>query len=94
MVGVFSRRDVYPFLRRAPGLVLSAGKPLKVLRRSFKKLEGRVVLYGGLPQASFQAWLLTQHSVLAVQEKPWGLQLHLPVKLDLPACRLGVLRNR
>ena len=41
------------------GWFCQQGKPLKVLQRSFKKLEGRVVLYGGLPEASFQAWLLT-----------------------------------
>lgn len=40
------------------------GKPLKVLQRSFKKLEGRVVFYGGLPQARFHASLLTQHPCL------------------------------
>jgi hypothetical protein len=61
------------------GWFCQQGKPLKVLRRSFKKLEDRVVLYGGLPQASFDAWLLTQHPALAVQEQPWRLQLHLPV---------------
>jgi hypothetical protein len=43
------------------------GKPLKVLQRAINKLQGRVVLYGGLPQASFDAWLLTQHPALAVQ---------------------------
>lgn len=67
------------------GWFCQQGKPLKVLQRSFKKLQGRVVLYGGLPQTSFQAWLLTQHPALAVQEQPWGLQLHLPGRLDLQA---------
>ena len=36
------------------GWFCQQGKPLKVLRPSFKKREGRVALYGGLPQASFQ----------------------------------------
>ena len=76
------------------GWFCQQGKPLKVLRRSFKKLEGRVVLYGGLPQASFQAWLLTQHPALAVQEQPWGCSCTGRASWIYQHCRLGALRNR
>ena len=61
------------------GWFCQQGKPLKVLQRSFKKLEGRVVLYGGFPASSFEAWLAVQEPALVVQEQPWGLRCTLKV---------------
>ncbi len=76
------------------GWFCQQGKPLKALQRSIKKLQGRVVLYGGLPASSFEAWLAVQEPALVVQEQPWGLQLHLPGRLDLPALQAWCVAAR
>ncbi len=65
------------------GWFCQAGKPLKVLRREVKKLQGRVVLYGGLPESALRNWLAAQVPAMEVHEQPRGLQVRIPGGLPL-----------
>lgn len=76
------------------GWFCQQGKPLKVLCREVKKLQGRVVLYGGLPESALRNWLAAQVPALDVHEQPWGLQVRIAGGLPMAQLQAWCVAQR